>query len=218
MSSGRGWRKELGDDPLYRHLTAVRRRDYRAGRKETDNARRRRKRATDPDYRDKQRARRYGLTLEQFRAILARQGHACGICRRSDRPLCIDHNHATRKVRGLLCRKCNIGLGCYDDDPNFTRAATAYLEAARGDEQSCGSARTASSVSSTRFAAVIVTHLIAAVPHDARTRVIATLPRSARTELLRILGTSRFLSQNLLRGGKDVCGPRASHASKRNNR
>ena len=141
MSSGRGWRKELGDDPLYQHLSAARRRAYRAGRKEKDNARRRRKRATDPDYRDKQRARRYGLSLEQFRAILARQKHACGICRRSDRPLCVDHDHVTGKVRGFLCRKCNFGLGCYEDNPSYTRAATAYLEAARGDEQSCGSAR-----------------------------------------------------------------------------
>ena len=221
MSSGRGWRKELGDDPLYQHLSAARRRAYRAGRKEKDNARRRRKRATDPDYRDKQRARRYGLTLQQFRAILARQGHACGICRRSDRPLCIDHDHVTGKVRGFLCRKCNFGLGCYEDNPSYTRAATAYLEAARGNEPSCGPAPARHRASSARFAAVIFTHLIAAVPHDARARVDwQRSPDTARGLSSFVSWASpKSLSRNLvLRGGKDVCGTRASHASKRKSR
>jgi Recombination endonuclease VII len=120
------------DDPLYRYLTLTRARSYRARRKQGDNARRR-KRAMEPDVRDKERARRYGLSLQDYRAILARQGMACAICKRSDRPLCIDHCHATGKVRGFLCRKCNLGLGYYDDDPSLLRAATTYLEPARGD-------------------------------------------------------------------------------------
>jgi hypothetical protein len=121
------------EDPLYRYLTLTRERYYRAQRKQADNARRR-KRARDPDVRDHARARRYGLSLQDYRAILARQGSACAICKRSDRPLCLDHCHATGKVRGFLCRTCNLGLGYYDDDPSLMRAATAYLEAARRNE------------------------------------------------------------------------------------
>ena len=117
-------------DPFYRDLTLTRARYYRVRRKQGDNARRR-KRAQDPEFRDKARARRYGLSLQEYRAILARQGHACAICARSDRPLCVDHCHATGKVRGFLCRACNLGLGYYNDDPSLTRAATSYLEAAR---------------------------------------------------------------------------------------
>ena len=63
-----------------------------------------------------------------------RQKNVCGICKTPGKPLCVDHCHATGKVRGLLCRDCNLGLGNYKDNPVFTRAATAYLEAARRDD------------------------------------------------------------------------------------
>jgi len=72
--------------------------------------------------------RRYGLSLADYDAMLARQGGVCGICKRqSGIRLCVDHCHATGRVRGLLCRTCNSGLGFYQDDPRLTRAATAYL-------------------------------------------------------------------------------------------
>jgi Recombination endonuclease VII len=123
-------------DPFYRYLASTHARYYRASRKQQDNARRRR-RPRAADSRDKERARRYGLSLQDYRAMLARQDAACAICRRSDCPLCVDHCHATGKVRGFLCRECN--LGCYyNDDPSLTRAATAYLEAVRGSEEKAG--------------------------------------------------------------------------------
>jgi len=118
-------------DPLYLWLRAEVRRGRRAARKHFENARRRRRWATDQDFRDKHRARRYGLTLQDYRAILERQGNACGICKAPAKPLCIDHCHATGKVRGFLCRECNLGLGNYRDDPARMRAAAVYLEAAR---------------------------------------------------------------------------------------
>ena len=126
--------KSWEQDPFYQSLTRERRRARRASRKDFINARVRHRRATDPDFRDRERARRYGLSLEEFRAILARQGNACAICRKSDRPLFIDHCHETRQVRRLLCRKCNVGLGCFDDDPELLRAAADYLEATRRKE------------------------------------------------------------------------------------
>jgi hypothetical protein len=118
-------------DPLYLWLRAEVRRGRRAARKHFENARRRRRWATDQDFRDKHRARRYGLTLQDYRAILERQGNACGICKAPAKPLCVDHCHASGKVRGFLCRGCNLGLGNYHDDPARMRAAAAYLEAAR---------------------------------------------------------------------------------------
>jgi hypothetical protein len=124
--------KPYANDPFYLYLTQLSRREHRASRKQIDSVRRQRRAATDPDHRDKKRVRRYGLTLEDYRALLARQGKACAICKKSVPRLCIDHCHATGKVRGLLCNKCNTGLGCYADDPKLTAAATAYLEAAQG--------------------------------------------------------------------------------------
>jgi Recombination endonuclease VII len=62
--------------------------------------------------------------------LLKRQGGACAICcKKSTRPLCVDHCHVTRRMRGLLCRTCNLGIGHFNDDPRLLRTALAYLEA-----------------------------------------------------------------------------------------
>jgi hypothetical protein len=66
--------------------------------------------------------------------MLARQRGVCAICKRSDQTLCVDHCHATGKVRGLLCAKCNSTLGFCDDDPKRLLAAIAYLQASHEGE------------------------------------------------------------------------------------
>ena len=135
-------------DPFYLGLRLDVRKARQAARREIDNARRRRRRAADPDLRDKCRVQSYGLSLQDYRAMLERQGKVCGICKTPGKPLCVDHCHATGKVRGLLCRDCNLGLGNYKDNPVFTRAATAYLEAARRDD---GNQRSAPGKGSIQF-------------------------------------------------------------------
>jgi hypothetical protein len=115
-------------DPLYQYLTQLRRRLYYESHKRLINAKRQRQRARDPDARDKERARRHGITLEDYRALVKKQANACAICKRTDRPLVVDHCHVTRQVRRLLCNMCNVGLGCFNDDPALLRAAADYLE------------------------------------------------------------------------------------------
>jgi hypothetical protein len=113
------WPKgRYADDPEYRERKRAQSRVSRAWQ-----------RRADPDYyRDKQRARRYRISVLEIRAILAAQDRACAICKRSDRKLLLDHCHATGKVRRFLCTGCNIAIGCFHDDPNLTDAATAYLK------------------------------------------------------------------------------------------
>lgn len=70
----------------------------------------------------------YGLSEEQFSALLHEQRGACAICRKRfvKRPV-IDHDHATGKVRGLLCRQCNSGIGMFGDQPSMLLLAASYL-------------------------------------------------------------------------------------------
>lgn len=76
--------------------------------------------------------RRYGVSPRDFRAMQRAQADACAIClepARGVRRLSIDHDHLTGKVRGLLCRRCNSGLGHFLDDPLRLELAAAYLRA-----------------------------------------------------------------------------------------
>lgn len=76
---------------------------------------------------------RYGLTREQYDALLHLQNGLCAICRRGPegsgkQRLTVDHDHRTGEVRGLLCNHCNAALGNFRDDPLVLRAAITYLE------------------------------------------------------------------------------------------
>lgn len=74
---------------------------------------------------------RCGATLEYVNTLLRRQKGRCAICggrfvgrRRPD----LDHNHKTRKPRGLLCNSCNRGIGLLKDRVSILRSAVRYLE------------------------------------------------------------------------------------------
>lgn len=68
---------------------------------------------------------RYGVTLEQFNAILAAQGNVCAVCKEGNKVFCLDHNHKTLKVRGILCLACNLRVvgGARDQDWKIVNAA-----------------------------------------------------------------------------------------------
>jgi hypothetical protein len=134
-------RQRYAEDPELQEKGRASCRAFRGKNREKINEARRQKLASDPEFRAKECARQleqrrkstYGLTTDDYNRMLARQHGACAICKRkSSKTLCIDHCHATRQVRALLCNGCNIGLGHFGDDPSLLRAAAAYLEAARG--------------------------------------------------------------------------------------
>ena len=70
----------------------------------------------------------YGITREEYDAMVARQEGKCLVCLQEPKRLYIDHDHATGKIRGLLCNRCNAGLGFLGDDVERVRAAARYLE------------------------------------------------------------------------------------------
>jgi hypothetical protein len=61
-----------------------------------------------------------------YREMLDEQGYRCAICRRKS-SLGVDHDHRSGVVRGLLCRKCNLGIGHLGDDPRLVKRAFKYL-------------------------------------------------------------------------------------------
>lgn len=71
--------------------------------------------------------RAYGLTEQTYNDMFDLQGGKCAICGKDISVLCVDHCHKTLIIRGLLCHKCNLGLGYFDDDPDTLDAAAKYL-------------------------------------------------------------------------------------------
>ena len=83
----------------------------------------------------------YGMTVEEYDALFILQGGVCAICGKPEtafykkasgvRKLCVDHDHETGTIRGLLCGKCNIAIGLMNDDIGMLLSAIRYLEKAR---------------------------------------------------------------------------------------
>ena len=77
-------------------------------------------------------ARTHKITADLYREILAIQGNHCPLC--GDYPdvkaraFAIDHDHGTERLRGILCARCNGGLGMFRDNPTMLRRAADYLE------------------------------------------------------------------------------------------
>jgi hypothetical protein len=75
----------------------------------------------------------YGITFSDYMTLLIVQNYSCAICGAAHseeskyKRLSVDHCHTTNKVRGLLCRKCNFGLGHFNDNTKLLEAAMNYL-------------------------------------------------------------------------------------------
>lgn len=81
--------------------------------------------------------RKYGITMEEYEKLILSQNNKCAICNKifiktskigggKDEP-CVDHNHTTGKIRGILCRGCNLGLGVLEDK-SFVSKSNQYLK------------------------------------------------------------------------------------------
>lgn len=75
----------------------------------------------------------FGISVEQYREMSARQNDVCAICKRPEtmknRSLAVDHCHKTGRIRGLLCGGCNVSLGRVNDDPALLQSMIDYLRA-----------------------------------------------------------------------------------------
>lgn len=99
--------------------------------------------AENPDYgkeyraanprqaRDRELQKKYGITFDQYDAMLSEQNNTCAICETRDPKASgtfhVDHCHTTKKVRALLCHHCNVGLGHFADNAERLLKAASYI-------------------------------------------------------------------------------------------
>lgn len=106
-------------------------RRWRANNLEKARAAKRNWRANNPErMRENDLRHKYGITLAEFEALNQKQNGLCGICHKTcskNKILSVDHCHKTGRVRGLLCSKCNKGLGLFNDDFSLLIRAANHI-------------------------------------------------------------------------------------------
>lgn len=87
-------------------------------------------------HRTKNLRKKYRITNADFDRMAESQGYVCAICRSLPQPrfgvLCVDHDHATGVVRGLLCHNCNSAIGLLKESAEIVHSAFKYMEAHDG--------------------------------------------------------------------------------------
>lgn len=106
------------NDPVSRARTRAQQKEYYERSKNSDRRR------------DYELRRTCGITLALYNEMLEKQGGRCAICgcdpTKNGQRLAVDHCHEQGHIRGLLCTRCNLGIGYFDDDPQRSAAAAEY--------------------------------------------------------------------------------------------
>jgi hypothetical protein len=75
---------------------------------------------------------KYGVTEDEYNKFLVEQNNKCAICFKPNpedyHGFCVDHDHVTGQVRGLLCHNCNAGLGHFYDNISYLLSAASYIK------------------------------------------------------------------------------------------
>lgn len=105
---------------------------YYAANKDRMSAKAKADRSASPDSINKHRMKKYGISQDQYEALLFLQGGVCAICKKPEMNprfscLSVDHDHRTNKVRGLLCLSCNMAIGKLGDNVETLLSAVDYL-------------------------------------------------------------------------------------------
>lgn len=70
---------------------------------------------------------KYGITTSEVEELKVKQNGLCAICFEVPIKWCVDHDHKTKRVRGLLCHNCNVALGHFRDNPQIIKQSLEYL-------------------------------------------------------------------------------------------
>jgi hypothetical protein len=81
--------------------------------------------------RDNYLRRTFNISLKEYNTLLKLQNNICALCGGGPgikgKGFAVDHCHKTGKIRALLCRGCNVGIGNLNDDPELLEKAAAYI-------------------------------------------------------------------------------------------
>jgi hypothetical protein len=128
LSKNKAWRESNTDKlKLYRRAKYLRERESILKRNRENYATNPKRRAYIYHVRLRS---KYGLSPEKFEEILKQQGYCCAICREPftcTRYRHVDHCHDTKIVRGILCNRCNAGIGYFRNSPQIALEAAHYL-------------------------------------------------------------------------------------------
>ena len=126
------WRKNN------RESLKIKKAKYHSVVKDDINSKRREERKQNPSkYKESNLQHNFGITLSQYNAMLVSQNFTCAVCKYPEtskhqsgkvRDLSVDHCHSTGAIRGLLCGKCNKGIGLFQDNKKLLEQAIKYLE------------------------------------------------------------------------------------------
>jgi hypothetical protein len=72
--------------------------------------------------------RKYGISIEDYEQMVAVQGGLCAICGTSAERLVVDHCHESGNIRSLLCNRCNLGIGLFEDNEDILILAAKYIK------------------------------------------------------------------------------------------
>jgi hypothetical protein len=102
---------------------------------------------TPEQWSDWRRKKKFGLEKDDYNSMLETQNYSCAICNikleeyiglhgngKKVDSFTVDHNHATGKIRGLTCFRCNLMLGYAQDNPKILEAGATYLKE-KGSEE-----------------------------------------------------------------------------------
>lgn len=111
----------------------IRVKKYRSKNKETYSLKVKKYISENKDkLKDKILKKKFNISLEEYKLMFENQNYKCKICKTDKtelgRLLCVDHCHKTGVVRGLLCDRCNRGIGTFNDDITLLTTAIEYIK------------------------------------------------------------------------------------------
>lgn len=127
-------RKEAHRKANREQYNAAKRRTRNANLEQYQRTAREWQRSNPDKLRNYELRKRYGITPDEYDRILAQQGGKCACCGRDantcGRRLFVDHCHETGRIRGIICNRCNYGIGALGDNIEGLNRAIEYLKGA----------------------------------------------------------------------------------------